>query len=134
MYRLSRSYWIRFCIGAVLRFSDRFEDYLPFVKIRWEGTVMNTLSPLIYAHDAENLTITGRGTLDGNGFKWWSWEKETRELIKKNGGKLPALNKLQKRKNSSILIYRQPPSHPMKLIFFIRTKPEKSGSLPIPPV
>ncbi|BDW74472.1 hypothetical protein BFINE_02670 [Bacteroides finegoldii DSM 17565] len=45
--------------GAVLRFSDRFEDYLPFVKIRWEGTVMNTLSPLIYAHDAENLTITG---------------------------------------------------------------------------
>lgn len=82
--------------GAVLRFSDRFEDYLPFVKIRWEGTVMNTLSPLIYAHDAENLTITGRGTLDGNGFKWWSWEKETRELIKKNGGKLPALNKLQR--------------------------------------
>ena len=79
--------------GAVLRFSDRFEDYLPFVKIRWEGTVMNTLSPLIYAHDAENLTITGRGTLNGNGFKWWSWEKETRELIKKNGGKLPALNK-----------------------------------------
>ena len=82
--------------GAVLRFSDRFEDYLPFVKIRWEGTVMNTLSPLIYAHDAENLTITGRGTLNGNGFKWWSWEKETRELIKKNGGKLPALNKLQR--------------------------------------
>ena len=77
--------------GAVLRFSDRFEDYLPFVKIRWEGTVMNTLSPLIYAHDAENLTITGRGTLNGNGFKWWSWEKET-----KNGGKLPALNKLQR--------------------------------------
>ena len=27
--------------GAVLRFSDRFEDYLPFVRIRWEGTVMN---------------------------------------------------------------------------------------------
>lgn len=81
--------------GATLRFSDRFEDYLPFVKIRWEGTVMNTLSPLIYARDADNLTITGRGTLDGNGFKWWSWEKETREVIKKNGGKLPTLSKLQ---------------------------------------
>ena len=50
--------------GATIRFSDNFEDYLPFVKIRWEGTVMNTLSPLIYAHDADNLTITGRGTLD----------------------------------------------------------------------
>lgn len=81
--------------GAVLRFSDRFEDYLPFVRIRWEGTVMNTLSPLIYAKNADNLTITGRGTLDGNGFKWWNWEKETRELIKANGGRLPSLNKLQ---------------------------------------
>ena len=81
--------------GATLRFSDRFEDYLPFVTVRWEGTVMNTLSPLIYAKGADNLTITGRGTLDGNGFKWWAWEKETRELIKRNGGKLPSLNKLQ---------------------------------------
>ena len=81
--------------GATLRFSDRFEDYLPFVKIRWEGTVMNTLSPLIYADNADNLTITGRGTLDGNGFKWWAWEVDTRRLIKENGGKLPSLNKLQ---------------------------------------
>lgn len=53
--------------GAIVRFSDRFEDYLPFVTARWEGTVMQTLSPLIYAHSADNLTITGRGTLDGNG-------------------------------------------------------------------
>ena len=52
--------------GAVLRFSDKFGDYLPFVTLRWEGTVMQSLSPLIYAHSAENLTITGRGTLDGN--------------------------------------------------------------------
>lgn len=81
--------------GATLRFSDNFEDYLPFVKIRWEGTVMNTLSPLIYADNADNLTITGRGTLDGNGFKWWAWENDTRQLIKNNGGKLPSLNKLQ---------------------------------------
>ena len=82
--------------GSVLRFSDNFEDYLPFVKIRWEGTVMNTLSPFIYADNAENLTITGRGTLDGNGFKWWAWERETRQKIKDNGGKLPELSKLQK--------------------------------------
>ncbi|MCD7710759.1 MAG: glycoside hydrolase family 28 protein [Porphyromonadaceae bacterium] len=75
--------------GATIRFSDNFEDYLPFVKIRWEGTVMNSLSPLIYAHDADNLTIMGRGTLDGNGFKWWSWEAEVKEVMKANGGKLP---------------------------------------------
>ncbi|MFV0588969.1 glycoside hydrolase family 28 protein [Bacteroides reticulotermitis] len=81
--------------GAVLRFFDRFEDYLPFVTMRWEGTVMKSLSPLIYANGADNITITGRGTLDGNGFKWWEWEYATRELIKNNGGKLPSLNKLQ---------------------------------------
>lgn len=81
--------------GATLRFSDHFEDYLPFVRIRWEGTVMNTLSPLIYADGADNLTITGRGTLDGNGFKWWSWESDTKKVLKENGGKLPSLTKLQ---------------------------------------
>ena len=75
--------------GATIKFSDHFEDYLPFVKIRWEGTVMNTLSPLIYAHDADNLTITGRGTFDGNGFKWWEWENGVKKVIKENGGKLP---------------------------------------------
>ena len=56
---------------------------------------MQTLSPLIYAHSADNLTITGRGTLDGNGLKWWLWEFETRKVIKENGGKLPSLDKLQ---------------------------------------
>lgn len=75
--------------GAVLRFSDKFEDYLPFVTLRWEGTVMKSLSPLIYAHSADNVTISGRGTLDGNGLKWWLWEFDTRKVIKENGGKLP---------------------------------------------
>lgn len=81
--------------GATLRFSDVFEDYLPFVTLRWEGTVMQSLSPLIYARGADNLTITGRGTLDGNGLKWWQWEYDTRKVLKENGGKLPALSKLQ---------------------------------------
>ena len=81
--------------GAVLRFSDKFEDYLPFVTLRWEGTVMKSLSPLIYAHSADNVTISGRGTLDGNGLKWWLWEFDTRKVIKENGGKLPTLDKLQ---------------------------------------
>lgn len=57
--------------GALLKFSDDFDDYLPFVQLRWEGTVMNSFSPLLYAKDAENITITGRGTIDGQGKKWW---------------------------------------------------------------
>jgi len=60
--------------GATIKFSDVFEDYLPFMKVRWEGVVMNTFAPLINAQGAENLTITGRGTLDGQGFKWWDYD------------------------------------------------------------
>lgn len=81
--------------GATIRFSDRFEDYLPFEEIRWEGTVMNTLTPLIYARNEENLSITGRGVLDGNGFKWWTYDRELSAEIRKNG-KLSQLTDLQK--------------------------------------
>lgn len=57
--------------GATLLFSDNFDDYLPFVEMRHEGILMNSFAPLIGAFDAENITIKGRGTLDGQGKKWW---------------------------------------------------------------
>lgn len=60
--------------GAVLKFSDRFEDYLPFMTVRWEGVVMKTFAPLINAQNAENISIVGRGTLDGQGLKWWEFD------------------------------------------------------------
>lgn len=80
--------------GAVLKFSTTFEDYLPFVKVRWEGVFMNSLSPLIYADKAENITIKGRGVIDGQGHTWW---KESRRLIDeiRKDGKTSATNKLQ---------------------------------------
>lgn len=58
--------------GATLRFSDEFNDYLPFVEVRHEGVMMKSFQPLIYAVDAENITIKGEGTLDGQGKKWWT--------------------------------------------------------------
>ena len=58
--------------GATLLFSDNFDDYLPFVEVRHEGVVMKSFSPLIYAVDAENITIKGEGTLDGQGKAWWT--------------------------------------------------------------
>ncbi|MFI1745644.1 glycoside hydrolase family 28 protein [Thalassobellus sediminis] len=74
--------------GAVLKFSTNFDHYLPFVELRWEGTVMKSFSPLIYGKDLENVTITGRGTIDGQGEAWWKeiWRiessKEKLELTK----------------------------------------------------
>ena len=58
--------------GATLLFSDNFEDYLPFVEMRHEGIQMKSFCPLIYAVDAENITIKGEGKLDGQGKKWWA--------------------------------------------------------------
>lgn len=61
--------------GAAIRFSDRPEDYLPVVFTRWEGCECYNYSPLIYAKDCENISVTGRGTLIGSGKSWWHWKK-----------------------------------------------------------
>jgi len=62
--------------GATLVFSDDPQDYLPLVKVRWEGTVCWNYSPLIYAYQAQNIAITGKGTIDGNGREWsMEWRK-----------------------------------------------------------
>ena len=34
--------------------------------------MMKSFQPLIYAVDAENITIKGEGTLDGQGKAWWT--------------------------------------------------------------
>lgn len=79
--------------GAVLKFSTDFDEYLPFVQSRWEGTVMKNFSPLIYANNAENIAITGRGKIDGQGQAWW--KEMYRIKYPKDGKELP-LNKYQK--------------------------------------
>ena len=58
--------------GAELHFSDNFDDYLPMVPSRFEGTNVNSFSPLFYAYKAENITIRGRGIINGHGQKWWA--------------------------------------------------------------
>lgn len=65
--------------GAVISFSSRPEDYLPVVFTRWEGMECYNYSPLIYARDCENISITGGGTLLGNGEAWWHWKKLQQE-------------------------------------------------------
>ncbi|WP_418262449.1 glycoside hydrolase family 28 protein [Flavobacterium faecale] len=69
--------------GALLKFSENFDDYLPFVKMRYEGIVMQTFSPLFYAKDAENISIKGRGVIDGQGKAWWN------EVYRIEGSKVP---------------------------------------------
>jgi polygalacturonase len=70
--------------GAIIRFSTRFEDYLPVVLTRWEGVEVLNYSPLIYANGADNIALTGRGTYDGQGEAWFPmrpWQKAEREKL-----------------------------------------------------
>lgn len=55
--------------GAVLQFSDNPEDY-PLIRTNWEGVEAIRAHPPVYARDAENIAITGKGILDGAGQAW----------------------------------------------------------------
>ena len=41
------------------------------VVSRWEGVKQEVYASCIYADGAENIAITGFGTIDGQGQKWW---------------------------------------------------------------
>ena len=60
--------------GAVLEFAFEPELY-PIVPTRWEGLDCWNLSPLIYAYQARDIAITGKGVIDGGGSNdtWWPW-------------------------------------------------------------
>ena len=60
--------------GAVLSFVFQPELY-PVVETSWEGLECYNLSPCIYAYKAEDVAITGKGTVDGGGSRdtWWPW-------------------------------------------------------------
>ena len=58
--------------GATLRFAfDR--DLYPNVETRWEGLNIINYQPCIYAIDAKNIGLTGKGVVDGYGSneRWW---------------------------------------------------------------
>jgi polygalacturonase len=56
--------------GSELLYSANPADS-PIVPSRWESTTAFTHAPLIYANGKENIAVTGRGTINGQGSKWW---------------------------------------------------------------
>lgn len=59
--------------NATLLFSTDYELYLPPVITRWEGMDCYNIHPLIYASEASNIALTGKGTIDGQASNesWW---------------------------------------------------------------
>jgi polygalacturonase len=64
---------------AIIRFSTDPKQFLPVVFTRNECIEVMNYSPFIYALGAENIGITGEGTIDGQGSRavWHSWKSST---------------------------------------------------------
>jgi polygalacturonase len=56
--------------GATLIGSQKLEDY-PMLPTRIAGIEMSWPAALINVRDQHNVTITGKGTIDGDGPIWW---------------------------------------------------------------
>lgn len=60
--------------GAEILFSTNPSDY-PLVHTSFEGTEVMNYSPLLSAYKKSNVSVTGKGTLNGQAKNenWWSW-------------------------------------------------------------
>ncbi|HEV2486474.1 MAG TPA: GDSL-type esterase/lipase family protein [Terracidiphilus sp.] len=56
--------------GATIVGSEKLEDY-PMLPTRIAGIEMTWPAALINVRDQQNVTITGKGTIDGDGPIWW---------------------------------------------------------------
>lgn len=56
--------------GAVLKGSNRISDY-PVSTVHIEGVLQEYVSALINAYEVDGFSITGEGTIDGNGLEYW---------------------------------------------------------------
>lgn len=66
--------------GAVLSFSTSPDDF-PAVESRWEGVKRQVHAPCINGFDAQNVSITGSGTIEGNGQPWWDKHRNRPEEL-----------------------------------------------------
>lgn len=60
--------------GSEIVFSTDVKDYLPVVLTRFQGIEFYNFSPLIYTENSQNIAITGKGKLIGNGERRTDWD------------------------------------------------------------
>ncbi len=73
--------------GAIIKFDSNPKYYLPLVKTSWEGTFLYNYSPFIYGYNLHDISIIGKGKIDGNASStfatWKSKQKEGQALSRK---------------------------------------------------
>ena len=57
--------------GAILKFINNVKEY-PVVISRWEGVKREVHASCIFAENAQNISVTGFGMIDGGGEYWWN--------------------------------------------------------------
>lgn len=65
--------------GATLSFAQDHEAFPPY-EGRWEGWERTGFHPCLLVDSAENVEVTGRGTIDGQGDYWWQYDGLDSEL------------------------------------------------------
>jgi polygalacturonase len=62
--------------GSVLKGSDNIKDY-PIMASRIEGQNLDYFAALVNANGINGFTISGKGTINGNGLKYWEsfWKR-----------------------------------------------------------
>ena len=72
--------------GAVLKGSDTIADF-PLLSSRMEGRNIYYHAALVNAYHVNGFSITGPGTINGNGHRYWADFWRRRDLAKKEGSK-----------------------------------------------
>ena len=70
--------------GAELKGSDNISDY-PLIPSRMEGRSIYYYAALINAYHVDSFSITGPGTIDGNGLRFWKYFWAYRDSMSKVG-------------------------------------------------
>ena len=73
--------------GATLKFNPEPSCYLPVVATSWEGTFLYNYSPFIYGRGLHDISIVGKGVIDGNAATtfstWRALQRPSKELSRK---------------------------------------------------
>lgn len=70
--------------GAKLKGSDHIDNY-PLIPSRMEGRSIYYYAALINAYHVDSFQITGPGTIDGNGLRYWEYFWFYRDSVQKTG-------------------------------------------------
>lgn len=70
--------------GAMLKGSDDISNY-PLIPSRMEGRSIYYYAALINAYHVDSFSITGPGTINGNGLRFWSYFWAYRDSMRKMG-------------------------------------------------